>query len=427
MLAVLLVKIYFLIWLILTPFLPFIFIYRIIKGKEKFSRINERIGFPKTTKPKGNLIWINAASVGELRSTIPLIKGLLKQDLKILITTVTVTSAIHIRTIIKDINNKNIIHQFTPIDHPLCIKNFIDHWKPNSLILIESEIWPHLIMRSYMKKIPVILLQGRMSEKSYKKWLFINALSKYLYNKFSLIVSQDFKNGSRYKMLGGKNIISNINLKNAVTANHMQKKEEEKIELIVGKRQILLFASIHDNIEDQAAIFSHIKAKKIDIGLLTIIVPRHPKMIQNLISLANTYKLKTKIRSHNQSPDYNTEIYIADTIGELGSFMKIADICFVGGSLSNKGGHNLIEPAIEKCAIIYGPDVSNHTNTSEMLLKENAAIQINNIDELNNEINRLMKNKEKIKKMADTAHKIITNIPSPSSILLNKLQPYLKR
>jgi 3-deoxy-D-manno-octulosonic-acid transferase len=150
-------------------------------------------------------------------------------------------------------------------------------------------------------------------------------------------------------------------------------------------------------------------------------------MIQNLISLANTYKLKTKIRSHNQSPDYNTEIYIADTIGELGSFMKIADICFVGGSLSNKGGHNLIEPAIEKCAIIYGPDVSNHTNTSEMLLKENAAIQINNIDELNNEINRLMKNKEKIKKMADTAHKIITNIPSPSSILLNKLKPYLKR
>jgi len=426
-LAVLLVKIYFLLWLLLTPFLPFIFIYRIIKGKEKFSRINERIGFPKITKPKGNLIWINAASVGELRSAIPLIKGLLKQDLKILITTVTVTSAVHIRTIIKDINNKNIIHQFTPIDHPLSIKIFINHWKPNSLILIESEIWPHLIMRSYMKKIPVILLQGRMSEKSYKKWLFIKTLSKYLYNKFSLIVSQDFKNGNRYKMLGGKNIIPNINLKNAVTANHMQKKEEKKIELIVRKRQVLLFASIHDNIEDQAAIFSHIKAKEYDIGLLTIIVPRHPKMIQNLISLTNTYKLKTKIRSHNQSPDYNTEIYIADTIGELGSFMKIADICFVGGSLSNKGGHNLIEPAIEKCAIIYGPDVSNHINTSEMLLKENAAIQINNIDELNNEINRLMKNKEKIKKMADTAHKIITNIPNPTSILLNKLKPYLKR
>ena len=278
-----------------------------------------------------------------------------------------------------------------------------------------------------MKKIPVILLQGRMSEKSYKKWLFINALSKYLYNKFSLIVSQDFKNGRRYKMLGGKNIISDINLKNAVAANHMDKKEEEKIELIVGKRQVLLFASVHDNIEDQAAIFSHIKAKKYNIDLLTIIAPRHPKMIQNLISLANTNKLKTKIRSHNQSPDYNTEIYIADTIGELGSFMKIADICFVGGSLSNKGGHNLIEPAIEKCAIIYGPDVSNHTNTSEMLLKENAAIQINNIDELNNEINKLMKNKEKIKKMADTAYKVITNIPSPSSILLNILKPYLKR
>jgi len=425
-LAVLLLKIYYIIWLLLTPFIPLVLVYRAIHGKEKFNRINERIGVAKIKRSKGKLIWINAASVGELRSSIPLIKRLIEEDLKILITTVTVTSAIHIKAIIKDIGNKNIIHQFSPIDHPLFINLFINHWKPSLLLLIESEIWPHAIIKSFNKKIPLILLQGRMSEKSYKKWLLINSLSQYLYNKFSLIVSQDLMNGNRYKALGGSNVMSGINLKNGITANHMDHKEEEEIITLTNKRPILLFASIHDKIEDQAAIISHIEAKKYDADLLTIIVPRHTKMIKNIMSLVNTYKLKTKIRSKRQVPDYNTEIYIADTIGELGSFMQIADICFVGGSLSPKGGHNLIEPALEKCAIIYGPDVSNHENTSEILLKENAAIQINNINELKIEISKLMNNKKEIKKMVDKAYNVINNIPDPSYILLNQIKPYLK-
>ena len=425
MLAVLLVKTYYIIWLLLTPFIPLVLIYRAIQGKERFNRINERIGIAKIKRPKGELVWINAASVGELRSTIPLIKRLIEEDLKILITTVTVTSAIHIKAIVKDIGNKNIIHQFSPIDHPLFINFFINHWKPSLLLLIESEIWPHAIIKSFNKKIPLILLQGRMSKKSYKKWLLVNSLSQYLYKKFSLIVSQDLTNGNRYKILGGNNVMSGINLKNAITANHMNYKEEEEIIALTNKRPILLFASIHDKIEDQAAIASHIEAKKNNADLLTIIVPRHTKMIKNLISLVDIYKLKTKIRSKKQEPDCNTEIYIADTIGELGSFMKISDICFVGGSLSPKGGHNLIEPALEKCAIIYGPDVSNHANTSEILLKENAAIQINNINELKTEISKLMNNKKEIKKMVDKAYDVINNIPDPSYILLNQIKPYL--
>ena len=426
MLAVLLVKTYYIIWLLLTPFIPLVLIYRAIQGKERFNRINERIGIAKIKRPKGELVWINAASVGELRSTIPLIKRLIEEDLKILITTVTVTSAIHIKAIVKDIGNKNIIHQFSPIDHPLFINFFINHWKPSLLLLIESEIWPHVIIKSFNKKIPLILLQGRMSKKSYKKWLLVNSLSQYLYKKFSLIVSQDLTNGNRYKILGGNNVMSGINLKNGITANHMNYKEEEEIIALTNKRPILLFASIHDKIEDQAAIASHIEAKKNNADLLTIIVPRHTKMIKNLISLVDIYKLKTKIRSKKQEPDCNTEIYIADTIGELGSFMKISDICFVGGSLSPKGGHNLIEPALEKCAIIYGPDVSNHANTSEILLKENAAIQINNINELKIEICKLMNNKKEIKKMVDKAYNVINNIPDPSYILLNQIKPYLK-
>ncbi len=426
MLSVLLVKIYYIIWLLLTPFIPLALVYRAAQGKEKINRINERIGFAKIKRPKNKLVWINAASIGELRSSIPLIKRLIKEDVSVLITTVTVTSAMHIQAILKEIANKNVIHQFSPIDHPLFIKVFINHWKPSLLILIESEIWPNTIIKSYEKCIPLILLQGRMSERSYKKWLIIKPVSKYIYSKFSLIVAQDLNNGNRYKILGGNNVISGINLKNGIAANHMNKKKEEKIIHMTNKRPILLFASTHDKIEDKAAIISHIEAKKYSAYLLTIIVPRHTKMIKNIISLAEDYKLKIKIRSKDQMPDNSTEIYIADTIGELGSFMQIADICFVGGSLSPKGGHNLIEPALEKCAIIYGPDVSNHENTSNILLKENAAIQINNINELKVEISKLIKDKEKIKTIANTAYMVINNIPDPSTILLNKIKPYLK-
>jgi 3-deoxy-D-manno-octulosonic-acid transferase len=292
--------------------------------------------------------------------------------------------------------------------------------------MIESEIWPNIIQISYKKMIPLILLQGRMSEKSYKKWLFFTSLSKYLYKKFSLIVSQDEKNAKRYKKLGGKNILAGINLKNSIPAPYINNKEEKLLTSLLIKKQVILFASIHDNIEDEAAISSHISAKKHDINLITIIVPRHPKLLQNLISLTIKYKLKTKIRSQGQSIGKDTDIYIADTIGELGSFLKIANICFVGGSLSNKGGHNLAEPAFEKCAIIYGPDVSNHQKTSDILIKGNAAIQINNINELNNKITNLIKDKKKINVMAENAYKIINSIPSPNTVLLNKLKPFLK-
>ena len=169
MLAVLLNKSYFILWIILTPIIPIIFIYRILRGKETYKRINERVGYSFIKKPKKELIWINAVSLGELRSTIPLIRVLIKENYNILITTVTLTSASHVQTIIKEIDNSKIIHQFSPIDHPFSVRIFLNHWKPSCIILIESEIWPNLINHGYKKNIPLVLLQGRIAEKSYKK------------------------------------------------------------------------------------------------------------------------------------------------------------------------------------------------------------------------------------------------------------------
>ena len=427
MLAVLLNGIYFLLWFIITPIIPLIFLYRILIGKESYKRINERFGYPLIKRPKKNLIWINAVSLGELRSTIPLIKILLKQNYNILVTTVTTTSASHVKTIIKKIDSKNIIHQFSPIDHPLSNKIFLNHWNPCCLILIESEIWPNLINISYKKRIPLVLLQGRITEKSYKRWLYVKSLSVLIFSKFCLIISQDIINGQRFEKLGATNVKKGINLKNAVPAPFMDKIKEKSLISNINNRKVLLFASIHNNIENEAAITAHIKVKKYTKNLLTIIVPRHPEMADQILSLSKKYDLDTKIRSYDQHINNSTDIYIADTIGELGSFFKIADICFMGGTLSNKGGHNLIEPAIEKCAIIYGPDVSNHQDISDILIKNNAAIQIKNIKELYTEIIKLYQNEENIKKFSDLAHNITNKLGNPSNIILNELKPYLKK
>ena len=242
MLAILLNGIYSLLWFIITPIIPLIFIVRILRGKENYKRINERIGFPFIKKPKNKLIWINAVSLGELRSTIPLIEILLKQNYKILITTVTLTSASHVKTIIKKIGKNNIIHQFTPIDHPLSSRIFLNYWKPTCIILIESEIWPNLINNSFKKRIPLALLQGRITERSYKKWLYIKPLATNIFNKFCLIISQDIINGERFEKLGATKVIKGVNLKNSVPAPVMDEMEEESIRSSIINRKTLLFA-----------------------------------------------------------------------------------------------------------------------------------------------------------------------------------------
>ena len=427
MLAILLNGIYFLFWFIITPIIPIIFIYRVLSGKENYKRIYERIGYSSLKRPNNKLIWVNAVSLGELRSTIPLIKILLQQNYSILITTVTLTSASHVKTIINKIDNKNIIHHFSPIDHPLANIIFLNHWKPSCIILIESEIWPNLINNSFKRKIPLILLQGRITEKSYKKWLYIKSLSNNIFRKFCLVISQDIMNGDRFEKLGATNVIKGINLKNSVPAPFMDKIKEESIISSIDNRKVLLFASIHNDIENEAAITSHVEAKKYTQDLLTIIVPRHPKMSDQILSLCKKYSLDTKIRSYKQSIDHKTDIYIADTIGELGSFYRITDICFIGGTLSAKGGHNLIEPAMERCAIIYGPDVRNHQDISDILIKNNAAIQIKNITELHKTIINLYQNEENINKLSDLAYNITSKFNNPSSIILNELKPYLKK
>ena len=419
-----LLRIYSIIWILFSPLLPFILLARVLFQKEVLNRLNERLGLPLRKRPKGKLIWINAVSVGEVRSILPLAKELTKKNIFILLTSVTTTSAKHVE---KLVINKNFLHQFSPLDHPICANLFLKRWKPDLSIFVESEIWPNLIHYNSKRNIPIILVQARISEKTFKRWKYISSLAKFIFKKFDLIITQDYESKNKFIKLGGKNIIENINLKSLSQAPKADDKSEKELLISFNSRPLLLFASIHEGIEEVASIVSHLKASKIVKNLLTIIVPRHPLKITTLIKLAEKEKLNYEIRSQKRLPKSTTEIYIADTIGEIGTFFSNSDLCFIGGSLSNKGGHNLIEPALEKCSIIYGPDVANHKSISKTLIESEGAIQIQNEEELYKKICYLFIHKEERKQLAATAYRVAKNMPNPTIKVLKKIEPLLTR
>ena len=418
------IRIYSLIWLILSPLIPILFLYRVFLKKEDISRFKEKIGSSSTKRPIGKLIWINAVSVGEVRSILPLAEELTINNNSVLITSVTITSANHIKRIIS--KNKKIIHKFSPLDHPFCINKFLKHWKPNISIFVESEIWPNMILKSYEKKIPLALIQARISKKTFVRWNCIPSLSNHIFNKFSMVITQDQESKNKFLALGATNIINDINLKNLSRAPRASEKDEKDLIDAIHARPVLLFASIHDEIEENASIVSHCEAAKYKKDLLTIIIPRHPQKTSGIISMSKNYNLNYKIRDSKTLPSHNTNIYVANTIGEIGTFFSLSDVCFIGGSLSNKGGHNLIEPALEKCSIIYGPDVTNHQSSSDVLLKANAAIQIDNIEELKKNICDLIANKTRREQLSLAAYNTLQNIPNPTYKILKILNPILK-
>ena len=407
----------------MIPLIPFIFLIRIINNKEDINRIRERIGLATNKRPRGKLIWINAVSVGEVRSILPLTKELSKMNINILITSVTVTSAKHIKGFIK--NDKKIFHQFAPIDNPFIVKKFLKYWRPDISIFVESEIWPNMITKSFNMNIPLILIQARISEKTYQKWLYFRSLSKYLLKKFDLIITQDLESGEKFLNLGAINIIENINLKLLSKAPRSNYKKEQELLKLTRTRLVLLFASIHDEIEENASIISHRLGSKLDKNLLTIIVPRHPEKIDNLIKIIEKNNLNYKIRSKGELPSIDTDIYIANTIGEMGSFFSICDISFIGGTLSNKGGHNLIEPALEKCSIIFGPDVANHKSVSKILIKSKGAIQIKNTEELGENICELIRDKEYRNNLGELAYQAMNNMSNPTFEILKNINPII--
>ena len=370
-----LLLIYKILSIVLLPLVILIIFFRIFQNKEINTRIKERFAFPSVKKPKGKIIWINASSIGEYLATISLIKKIrkIKPKTKILLTTNTKTSAL----LAEKITDKNIFHQFTPQDNPLVIKKFLNYWKPSLVLWMESEFWPIILDETKKYGVKMILLNGRMSDKSFKNWSYFKFFFKKIISNFSLILTMSRIDKENFKKLGAKNINFIGNLKFCNEEQHYDKLLEKKAKKLIVNRSVWLAASTHHREEMYAATI-HCKLKeRLNLkNLLTIIVPRNIKRTSKIKKEIKSIVPLTKLFQSKSIPQ-NTEIIIDDSIGQLEMWYKNIKTVFLGKSYPPKGGQNPIEPARNGCAIISGK-MSNFQEIENEMLRNKCLINVTN-------------------------------------------------
>ena len=389
---------------------PFIILIRLLKNKEDKKRFKEKFCSFSKKRGSGKLIWFHGSSVGEILSVIPLIEKLEKKKSinKILITSSTLSSS----KVLSNFKLRKTIHQFFPIDSNTLTKKFLNYWNPSVAIFIESEIWPNMLMNIKKQSLPLILLNARITKKSYNKWNMIPSTSKMLFSSFNICFSQNQETIKYLKSLGSKKIKFLGNLKYSESKTQKKNNLDNNLKNIFSSKKIWCAASTH-NTEEKICALAHKKLKKKYRNLLTIIIPRHTQRTNSIISEIEDLGLKVQTRSINNKLSKNTEIYLVDTYGETKSFYKICKTVFLGGSLINHGGQNPLEPARLGCKILHGPYVQNFTEVYKLLEKNNLSSKFHNIDQL------AMLADQSFKKNINYTNKII-NLKKMGSNILNQ-------
>jgi len=353
---------------------PIIIIIRIILGKEDQTRFKEKYGFLAKKNKLNKTIWIHGASVGEILSIIPIIKKL-EMDKKIetiLITSSTISSSY----ILSKYKFKKAVHQFYPFDLNFITKHFINHWKPKLAIFVDSEIWPNMFNNLHKKNIPIILLNARITKKSYKRWKFFPNFSKKIFEKITLALPQNRESKKYLKFLGTKKIKLVGNLK------FFGGSLKDNVNLILKKKfsKKVIFCAASTHPTEELFVGKVHKELKSDIkNLITIIIPRHINRKKEILDGLNNIGLNSQLHTSTKKLRKNTDIYIVDTYGESAKFYSLSKLTFLGGSLIPHGGQNPLESAREGNYILYGPYVDNFKEVYEMLEKLKIARRVNSI------------------------------------------------
>ena len=389
---------------------PIIIIYRIFKKKEDPKRFLEKIGkFKKSSN--NNLIWFHGSSVGEILSVIPLIEKLEKRNniKKILITSNTLSSA----KIIKKLKLKKTFHQFLPLDTNFLVEKFLNHWKPKAAFFIDSEIWPNMVLKIKEKNIPLILLNARITKKSFQKWNSINNFSKKIFNKFDLCLSQNNISSNYLKILGAKNIKKIGNLKFSQSTSELKDKSNLKIKKLFKKKKIVFTAISTHKGEELLCAKVHNNLKKKYKNIVSVIVPRHIHRADEIKEELNLNGLKVHFHSSNNTIRNDTDIYLVDTFGETKSFLKLSKVAFMGKSIHGYGGQNPIEAARLGNRIIHGPNIENFIEVYHFLKKHGISTKIKTYKDLEKLVVKFNRKKnysnQIIKKLAYTGKQILLN------------------
>ena len=387
-------------------FSPLIIIFRLFKGKEDQLRFKEKIGFFSKKRNKGNLIWFHGASVGEIQSIIPLVERFEKnrEIQQILITSNTVSSSF----IIKNLKLKKTIHQFFPIDCNFVSKKFITYWKPSKVFFIDSEIWPNTLNNLYEMNIPIILLNGRITKKTFNRWSIFSEFAKSIFGKFSLCLSSSKESKNFLKRLGAKNVKLIGNLK-------YSQSENEGIDLNKNLKKFIFSrnawcASSTHNYEEEICGKTHLLLMKKYKNLLTIIIPRHINRVSSIRNQLIKMNLNVHLDEPKKKISPNTDVYLVNSYGKTKSFYKVCKNVFLGGSLIKHGGQNPLEAVRYGCNIMHGPNISNFKEIYEFLKKKDVTKKIINQKQLASVLSKTLKKKNRSKKIIQNLHFVGINI-----------------
>ena len=387
---------------LLTPALYLLLHKRVKQGKEDPARLKERYGFANLPCPKGALIWIHAASVGEAQSTLILINKILQKSpaTHILVTSGTVTSA----KLMAERLPSRAVHQYAPLDHPKWINRFLEHWQPDLALRMESELWPTTLLALKAQKIPTILINARLSDNSFRKWTRFKGTAQQLLSSFTKILTQTDKDTDLFKQLGATHVQTIGNLKYSAEPLFHHPDELAQLAQATKNRPLWVYASTHDG-EEELACEIHQRLQADHPELLSIIVPRHPERRDQIKSKLEKYELGVTLRGKNKTPPApDTDIYIADTLGELGLFYRLAPIAVIGKSFSHEGGgHNPIEAAQLNCAILTGPKTELLQDIFDDMRGAGAVYEASNHDDLYHKINDLLSNPSLCTEIAEVA------------------------
>ncbi|MDO9442563.1 MAG: 3-deoxy-D-manno-octulosonic acid transferase, partial [Beijerinckiaceae bacterium] len=361
----------------LGPFGPALLTWRRQRGKEDVRRMNERMGHPGLPRPDGRVAWLHGASVGEGLALLPLVEHLRARGFSVLITTGTVTSA----QVLAGRMPGGAIHQYVPIDVPKFMRRFVDHWKPDLVMIAESELWPNLIIEVTNRDIPLVLVNARLSERSFQRWQRLPGFISALLQRIDLCLAQTKDDAARLMMLGAPRVQVSGNLKFDVGAPPVDSGKLAELAGLIGPRPVWVAASTHAG-EEEVALAVHRQLLARFPTLLTIVAPRHAHRGAEIAAMATAHGAASALRSQGAMPGEDTGFYIADTMGELGLFYRLSSVVFVGKSMTGRGGQNPIEPAKLGSAILHGPHVANFAEVYRALDASRGAMQVGDADTL---------------------------------------------
>jgi 3-deoxy-D-manno-octulosonic-acid transferase len=397
------------------PFIRYALARRLARGREDAARLPERMGQPGRARPDGFVVWIHAASVGESLSVLSLIERLMRERrVSVLVTTGTVTSA----KLLAERLPSGAIHQYAPVDRAAWVSRFLDHWRPDLALWVESELWPNMLSEIARRRIKSVLVNARISPRSFARWRNFPGTAKKLLASFTLCLAQTEEDAASLRALGATNVRVPGNLKFAAEPLPCDASEFARLEAALGARPRWLAASTHDGEEEIIAA-----ARR--NGELAIVVPRHPQRGAEIAGMLRAKGNRVSLRSDSVLPADDDSFYVADTMGELGLFFRLAPVAFMGGSLVPHGGQNLLEPVRLGAAVVHGPYMTNFREIAREMDDAGGAVAVTDAASLADAVHGLLSDPARRARVTEAAAKVAAGKSRVLDETLAALAPYL--